>query len=418
MANTISKVPGNKQFRKEIEFSEAFYMFWGYKWYVLTQLVYFFCVTCLNISSIVDTAQVVDTFVGHWVGRGGAVALQIPQCSLLWWHPSLCTPEELTSGVCIPFEHHDGMLLTVGYIITILLFLPLALCDLKVSARVYVCMLFFFFSVCLLTRNILIHACIQQENVVWQVVAFIVLLLTSIQFVFEFLHKGVDVHNLPLWGTEFDTLLGVVLFNFPLCVAVPAWLSEKKPSVDVPTVMWTSTWLSTFLYMLCGTLGAMCIPHVSGNMLESMMSGAFGLSMQIGSFIFEFMIIGIGIPLFSVFTRMNLTGSGLCSRTVGNLLAVWFPFSISWMFYQGDAVTELLAWGGVLFTSAVAFILPLVLALHTVLEFDAQGAIDVYFGKFTEWDAQRNALVVLLGLAVVSVIVAVIGLVLAGTADV
>lgn len=140
--------------------------------------------------------------------------------------------------------------------------------------------------------------------------------------------------------------------------------------------------------------------------------------MQIGSFIFEFMIIGIGIPLFSVFTRMNLTGSGLCSRTVGNLLAVWFPFSISWMFYQGNAVTELLAWGGVLFTSAVAFILPLVLALHTVLEFDAQGAIAIYFGKFTAWKAQRNALIVLLGLAVVSVIVAILGLFLAGSADV
>jgi hypothetical protein len=387
MANTISKVPGNKQFRKEIEFSEAFFMFWGRKWFLFTQTVYFSCVTCLNISSIVDTAQVVDTFVGHWIGRGGAVALQIPQFSFLWWNPSSCSPEELRLGECIPFQQHDGMLLTVGYIITILLFLPLALCDLK-------------------------------ENVAWQVAAFIILLLTSIQFVFEFLHKGINIHYLPLWGTEFDTLLGVVLFNFPLCVAVPAWLSEKKPTVDVPTVVWTSTWLSTFLYVLCGTLGAMCIPHVSGNMLESMMSGTFGVSMQIGSFIFEFMIIGIGIPLFSVFTRMNLTGSGLCSRTVGNLLAVWFPFSISWMFYQGNAVTELLAWGGVLFTSAVAFILPLVLALHTVLEFDAQGAIAIYFGKFTAWKAQRNALIVLLGLAVVSVIVAILGLFLAGSADV
>lgn len=133
MANTISKVPGNKQFRKEIEFSEAFFMFWGRKWFLFTQTVYFSCVTCLNISSIVDTAQVVDTFVGHWIGREGAVALQIPQFSFLWWNPSSCSPEELRLGECIPFQQHDGMLLTVGYIITILLFLPLALCDLKVS---------------------------------------------------------------------------------------------------------------------------------------------------------------------------------------------------------------------------------------------------------------------------------------------
>lgn len=419
MANTISKVPGNKQFRKEIEFSQSFFMFWGRKWFLVTQFVYFCCVTCLNISSIVDTAQVVDTFIGHWISN--AVALEIPQFTLVEWNPSLCSQERLMSGECIPFEQHDGMLLTGGYIITILLFLPLALMDLKVRhandecMRSIVCGSPFSFSHLYSQCH---YTLLLQENVVWQIVAFIILLLTSIQFTFEFLHKGIHVENLPLWGTDFDTLLGVVMFNFPLCVAVPAWLSEKKPSVDVPSVVWTSTWLSTFLYVLCGTLGAMCIPHVSGNMLESMMSGAFGLSMQIGSFVFEFMIIGIGIPLFSVFTRMNLTGSGLCSRRVGNVLAVYVPFSISWMFYQGDAVTELLAWGGVLFTSAVAFILPLLLALHTVLEFDAQGVIDVYYGKFTSWNAQRNALVVLLVLAVVSVIVAIIGLIIAGSADV
>lgn len=115
---------------------------------------------------------------------------------------------------------------------------------------------------------------------------------------------------------------------------------------------------------------------------------------------------------------MNLTGSGLCSHAVGNVLAVYLPFSISWLFYQGDAITELLAWGGVLFTSAVAFILPLMLALHTVLEFDSEGVIDVYRGKFRAWESQRNALIVLLGLAVVSVIFAIIGLIFAGSADV
>lgn len=387
MANTISKVPGNGRFRKEIEFSQAFWLFFGPRWHAFTQAVYFLCVTCLNVSSIVDTAQVVDTFVGHWI-PSGAVALELSSASkFVWWDPSICNHQELVSGECIPFEHSGGLLLTVGYLITIALFLPLALMDLK-------------------------------ENVAWQILAFFILLITSIQFTFEFLYKGLDVHNLTLWGDDWDALLGVVMFNFPLCVAVPAWLSEKKPSVNVSTIVWTSTWLSTFLYVLCGTLGAMAISNVSGNMLESMMSGAFGTSMQIGAFIFEFFIIGIGIPLFSVFTRMNLTGSGLCSHAVGNLLGVFFPFSISWLFYQGDAVTELLAWGGVLFTSAVAFILPLLLALHTVLEFDVEGVIQVYGGKFTSWESQRNALIVLLGLAVVSVIVAIIGLIFAGSADV
>jgi lipid-A-disaccharide synthase-like uncharacterized protein len=381
MANTISKVPGNALFKKEIEFSQAFHMFWGHKWFVFTQVIFFLCVTCINVSSIVDTAQVVDTFVGQCAG---SVALQLQDgIHVVQWDPSHCTTEELYSGECIPFSGHSGLLLTLGYIITIAIFFPLALMDLK-------------------------------ENAAWQVVGFAVLIITSIQFCVEFLYSGVDLGNISLWGGSWYDLLGVVLFNFSLVIAIPAWLSEKDPSINVPTVVWTASWLSTLLYVVCGLLGALAMPNVSENMLESMMSGAFGTSMQFGASLFAFMIIGLGIPLFSVLTRMNLTGSGLCSHAVGNALAVYLPFSVSWMLYQGRAVTELLAWGGVLFTSVVAFILPLLLALHTVLEFDVQGAIAVYGGWFESSDSQRNALIVLLGLAVVSVVCAIVGLIFEG----
>jgi lipid-A-disaccharide synthase-like uncharacterized protein len=381
MANTISKVPGNAHFKKEIEFSQAFYMFWGHKWFVFTQVMYFLCVTCINISSIVDTAQVVDTFVGHCTG---SVALQLRDgIRLVQWDPSHCTTEELYSGGCIPFAMHSGFLLTIGYVITIAMFLPLALMDLK-------------------------------DNAGWQVVGFVVLIITTIQFGIEFLYSGIDLDNISLWGDSWYNLLGVVLFNFSLVIAIPAWLSEKDPSVDVPTVVWSSSWLSTLLYVICGLLGALAMPSVSENMLESIMSGAFGTRMQFGASIFAFMIIGLGIPLYSVVTRMNLTGSGLCSHAVGNALAVYLPFSVSWMLYQGHAVTELLAWGGVLFTSVVATILPVLLALHTVLEFDVQGAIAVYGGWFESSDAQRNALIVLLGLTVVSVVCAIVGLISEG----
>ena len=122
--------------------------------------------------------------------------------------------------------------------------------------------------------------------------------MTSAQFVVEFLWKGVDARNLSLWGDNWDALLGVVLFNFALVIAIPAWLYEKDPSIDVPTVVWTSTIMSVVLYIVCGALGALAIPNVSDNMLESMMSGVFGTAMQLGASFFAFMIIGFGIPLF------------------------------------------------------------------------------------------------------------------------
>lgn len=86
------------------------------------------------------------------------------------------------------------------------------------------------------------------------------------------------------------------------------------------------------------------------------------------------------------------------------------------MLYQGDSVKQLLAWGGVFFTSVVAFILPLLLALHTVLGYAAKGSIQIYGGWFESPKSQRNALIILLGLACLSVVCAIIGLIMAGTA--
>jgi hypothetical protein len=138
--------------------------------------------------------------------------------------------------------------------------------------------------------------------------------------------------------------------------------------------------------------------------------------LQLGASSFAFMIIGLGIPLFSVITRMSLEGSGLTTHKTGNILAVFLPFSISWMLYQGASVTTLLAWGGVLFTSAVAFLLPLVLALHILKEYEREGVISVYRG-FAVVQTREQKIVatkVLLALASLSVAAAILGLLFFG----
>jgi hypothetical protein len=225
-----------------------------------------------------------------------------------------------------------------------------------------------------------------------------------------FLEQGIHVDQLNLWGSSWDTLFGVVLFNFALVIAIPAWLYEKEPNVHVPTVIVGASTLSAVLYILIGTLGAMTMPNVSSNMLESMMSGASGTSMQVCASIFAFFIIGLGCPLFSVLMRMNLTCSGLFSRPAANVLAVFLPFSVSWVFYQGDAVTQILSWGGMIFTSLVAFILPLLISLHSVHTSDDEGSVSVYGSwKITSKKSQKIILRILIILAALSICAAILG---------
>lgn len=388
MANTISKVPGNSDFKKEVEYAETFRAFWGYKSFVFAQIIFFACISCLNVSSIVDTAQTVDTALGNFKGTMG---LQISWdaeddiFSFVHWKASECTDEMRVNGNCLPF-FDDGtpssVLLTLGYLICVVIFLPMALMDLK-------------------------------ENAAMQIVGFIVLILASIQFSVVFISHGLDFSGLSLWGEDWSGLFGVILFNFALVIAIPAWLYEKEESVDVPTVIHGSSVLTLILYILVGALGTLSMPNVSDNMLESMESGVHGVSLQIGASVFAFFIIGLGIPLFSVLTRYSLVGSELCSTPKANLLAVYFPFGFGWLLYQGEGVTQLLSWGGVICTSIVAFILPLLVSLHTVEEFENHGAIDIYSSYFptlqTDKGAQVKALKVCIVLAIISIIAAIVG---------
>ena len=246
MADTVSKVPNNSHFGKEVEFSGVFETFWGRRWFVVTHILYFCCITCLNISSIVDNSQVVDTFLGHWFPNGSA-AFEFSRTGIHWirWDPENCSEKDIVAGTCYAFGDSGNILLTMGYIFTTLIFLPMAMMDLK-------------------------------ENSTWQIMGSVVLILVCIQFAIEFSIQGLHLTNVTLWGESWDTLFGVVLFNFCLVIVIPAWLFERHPTVDVPTIIHSSSFCGIVLYITVGALGAMSIPNVSENMLESMMSGAFG----------------------------------------------------------------------------------------------------------------------------------------------
>ena len=188
-------------------------------------------------------------------------------------------------------------------------------------------------------------------------------------------------------------------------------LCEKESYVTVPAVVYSSSLLSTIIYISIGVLGAITIPHASQNMLESLMAGTFGVAMQLCASIFAFFIVGLGCPLFSILARMNLMdGNSRLSRGAANWLAIYMPFFSSWIFYQGDAIYQLLSLGGIIFTSLIVFILPLVVSLRALDVSTDEGSVDVYkplhpMSKSTQKVATR----VIISLAVASIIAAGLG---------
>ncbi len=93
-------------------------------------------------------------------------------------------------------------MLTTGYLVAMIMFLPMSLKDLK-------------------------------ENTSFQIVGFLVLIVISVQFVVSFYLNGFDRSNVSLWGTDWSDMFGVILFNFAVVIAVPAWLYERRPDINV-----------------------------------------------------------------------------------------------------------------------------------------------------------------------------------------
>jgi hypothetical protein len=313
-----------------------------------------------------------------------------------WFHADHCTRTEVKLGLCEPFideETYGEYILTLGYILTAVVFVPICLKDLK-------------------------------ENALWQIFGFGILVSLSCYFCYVFWNSGhVTLHHAGgLWGHSASNMLGVIMFNFGLVLAIPAWLNEKKPEVSVVKTVVYSTAIATALYIGVGALAALTISHVNVNLLTPMVSGAYGEGVQIAASIFAFFIIGLDIPLFCVLARYNLTHSGLCSTRTANILVVWLPWGLAWLFYQGTAVGDLLSWGGTLLTSALAFILPLYLALRALksqTDLFVGGSVPIYMSSYMTHNraAQINALRLLLGIAITSVIVAIGGQIYSSEAE-
>jgi hypothetical protein len=348
---------------------------------------HYFCVGGASDFHLFDLMLlVVDSVLGL---RASTYAFALDDMEIQSWsHSDPCTRRDVKLGLCEPFGDEDTYgqyLLSLGYLLTAAVFVPICLKDLK-------------------------------ENTSWQIFGFGILVSLSCYFCYVFWNSGyVSLHHAGgLWGHSAANMLGVIMFNFGLVLAIPAWLNEKKPNVSVVKTVVYSTAIATALYIGVGALAALTISHVHVNLLTPMVSGAYGEGVQIAASIFAFFIIGLDIPLFSVLTRYNLTHSGLCSTRTANLLVVWIPWGLAWLFYQGDAVGDLLAWGGTLLTSALAFILPLYLALRALksqTDLFSGGSIPIYVSSYMihNRSAQIVALRILLGIAILSVIAAIGG---------
>lgn len=355
LADSIASIPGNKNFTRPINFSSAFRIIVGSQWFKVTECLFIMSCMVQACASLVETAQSLDGFIASFILHK-TYAIQIfPSLSFMEWDPSGChldsaTETESDLEDCTPFHNQGTLILSLGYILSTLLFLPLGLGNLK-------------------------------DTIIIQILSLICFAILLSQFLGEFLERGFEYNNLPLVGSNPAQLAGVILFNFGYAITVPTWLTEKTKDVSVNKIIWGSSITASVVYIFFGVMASMSFSDVGANMLVLLSSGKCHLLTRIAAAVFGVSIIGCGVPIFCIIIKTSLYDSGTCNARGSYFVGAILPYLLSFLMYQGTLLITVLNWAGLLINGLVAFILPLYLVLKAVDRMKVESKISYHLDK-------------------------------------
>ncbi|CAG8540632.1 2340_t:CDS:2 [Gigaspora margarita] len=148
----------------------------------------------------------------------------------------LCT-EEL-GDESSPFGNR-WMLLTAGFMTTLLFVIPMTWMRLSNNAKI-------------------------------QIVSFTIIIFVIFAWAAALILHGVDPSRIPIIGENQSQSVGIVLFNYAFITAVPSLANELEEDGSIRKIVWTATSISTFGYITLGILGAMAFDlDLSTNIVTS-----------------------------------------------------------------------------------------------------------------------------------------------------
>ena len=321
LCESMALIPGNSRFQTRYEFATIVKYYYGPGSYWICQVVYNFSLTILNIASILVCAQVMDSLLIFLFGASYALEL----APVVRWLPT-------SAQDMLPFEGSD-IVLSLGYLVTMIILMPMG-----------------FFNL--------------DESAAFQLLSWIVMVASLLEFTVQFFLNGMDPSLTATVGSDFTNLVGLVIFGFAYVVTVPSWCNEKRDTVSVNRVIWSSTLVSSLLFIAIGLLGAWAYPGLRyANLLTYMAAPGSPIVTQVFVYLFSLFVIGLGIPLFAIYIRLNLYVGGVCNAGWSTFWGAVFPWLFSWLLYDGDGFTRFENWAALIINGLINFVAPFIIFL-------------------------------------------------------
>ena len=324
---SMALMRGNNRFQKRVEYTTVAEYYLPRNGYYVVQLFFQLCITCNNMSMIIQSVQVMDFTIVAIAGRSCALPQIVP-------HFGFSCPDPVVGDIT-PFGS-TMYLVPLGWFVTAALVFPLSLCNL-------------------------------DDNVKVQKGAFFSVIIILLIWIGIFISRGLDASYVPAVGGSMTNIMGTVIFNYALISSLPSWVNEKKKDVSIVWSLCIAMPMATSMFICLGFFGGLAFPPWTDS--ETILDKVLTLNMQIANitfYIFPVVVNLTSIPVFSIMQRYNLVEQKICSPLVANFLAVVLPWIVVIPLYTGSGYQNLVNYAGIILNSSVNFVFPPIIYLIAI----------------------------------------------------
>lgn len=333
LARGLTQVPGNLQFERRWEYANLAKLLLPRRLYLFMLWTLIFNFQASNLSAIVVSAQSADLTFLSW-GRTCGLVFN-PDDGSPPGFQCVTRPQGEDEATCAAGSAFgDATTISLGYLVTMAFTLPMGFLNL-------------------------------DSNIWVQIGGFWLLLFCLAVWGAQFMATGLDYAMPAVEGKGLGTVLSLVVFNYGFVIAVPSWLNEKHPGVNVGRVLWASVVFSTAVFLVLGMLGGSAYRWDSGCNVISLLHAtpsSWKLTLAAND-IFPLAALLSGIPVYSVIVRYNLLENKIMSKFWANMFAVVLPWAAGWLFTSGTLLTQLINWSSAFLFVTLNFFFPILLFL-------------------------------------------------------
>jgi hypothetical protein len=390
----MRKIPGNEHFVSRAEYTTVVNYYFGRKWYIASQIGLNGALQCLNIVSVIQSAQVMDNLISVIFGTSLGLNLTPFQGR---FEQNGKTSDIPGSTDFLSFFNTNALdngnawgchvVLSAGFLITAAMAIPCGRWNL-------------------------------DDNMYIQTVAFVLTILCWLVWIGASFSgfSGPESASVPAFNTNPSTgtqagVLGNILFNFGFVTTVPSWVNEKRPRVSTNYVLWISTFMCVVIFFVVGLPGAFAFSDVMqgpvtntcnrqsnpdspfydpsfncpNDMLQlltdeslipsSWSSPAAKVVLKTSVYLFPVVAVVSSIPVFSIVIKYNMVENGF-SKTTAFLWGVIFPWLIGFpLLYMPNVLGQFVNFTSLVFVSFTDFIVPWALYIKLQERREAAGGV-------------------------------------------